>query len=276
MNGSAQPKALPLPQDRHFLGHGVYTPDGALLFATENDFEGGRGVIDADDASPGGDYRRLGEFDTAGVGPHELLLMPDGKTLCVANGGILTHPDYGKLELNLDTMRPSLVYLDSSNGALLERQELEPSLHRLSIRHLAIAADACVWFGCQYSGAAQDQPALVGRHQRGKNLELFHAPADVQRGFRNYVGSVAIDLSGTVLATSSPVGGQLVYWDTQSGRYLGLTSLADGCGVAAQGIGKFLFNSGQGRLLSTGPGQADKGILQAVSGLAWDNHFRRI
>ena len=40
LNGSAQPKVLPLLQDRHFFGHGVYTPDGTLLFATENDFEG--------------------------------------------------------------------------------------------------------------------------------------------------------------------------------------------------------------------------------------------
>ncbi|MCK0317313.1 DUF1513 domain-containing protein, partial [Salmonella sp. 15E65] len=91
-----------------------------------------------------------GEFDSGGIGPHEVVLMPDGKTLCVANGGILTHPDYGKLELNLDTMRPSLAYIDAASGELLEKVELEPALHRLSIRHLALAADGCVWFGCQY------------------------------------------------------------------------------------------------------------------------------
>ncbi|PAX95204.1 Tat pathway signal protein, partial [Bordetella pertussis] len=45
------------------------------------------------------DYGKLELFDTAGIGPHEALLLPDGKTVCVANGGILTHPDYGKLEL---------------------------------------------------------------------------------------------------------------------------------------------------------------------------------
>lgn len=276
LSATTPPKTLPLPQDRHFFGHGVYRPDGGLLFATENDFEAGRGVVGVYDASPGGDYRRVGEFDSAGIGPHEIVLLPDGKTLCVANGGILTHPDYGKLELNLDTMRPSLVYLDAASGALLEQVELEPALHRLSIRHLAVAADGSVWFGCQYSGAAQDQPALVGRHRRGHALELFRAPDAIQRGFRGYVGSLAVDASGTVLAASSPVGGQLVYWDTRSGRYLGMTPLADGCGVASQGVGRFLFNSGQGRLLSTGPGRPDTQLSGVVPGLAWDNHLRRV
>ena len=119
--GAAGPVELDLPQDRHFFGHGAFFDDGRLLAATENDFDGGRGVLGIYDASAGGAYRRVGEFDCGGIGPHEVLLLPDGKTLCVANGGILTHPDYGKLELNLDTMRPSLAYLDAASGKLLER-----------------------------------------------------------------------------------------------------------------------------------------------------------
>ena len=175
LDGAAGPVELDLPQDRHFFGHGAFFDDGRLLAATENDFDGGRGVLGIYDASAGGAYRRVGEFDCGGIGPHEVLLLPDGKTLCVANGGILTHPDYGKLELNLDTMRPSLAYLDAASGKLLERVELDPALHRLSIRHLAVAADGAVWFGCQYMGPAGDRPALVGRHRRGQAPELFPA-----------------------------------------------------------------------------------------------------
>ena len=176
LDGAAGPVELDLPQDRHFFGHGAFFDDGRLLAATENDFDGGRGVLGIYDASAGGAYRRVGEFDCGGIGPHEVLLLPDGKTLCVANGGILTHPDYGKLELNLDTMRPSLAYLDAASGKLLERVELDPALHRLSIRHLAVAADGAVWFGCQYMGPAGDRPALVGRHRRGQAPELFPGP----------------------------------------------------------------------------------------------------
>lgn len=116
LGGARPPLELPLPENRHFFGHGAYFDGGRLLAATENDFDGGRGVLGIYDATPGGGYRRIGEYDTGGIGPHEVLLMPDGKTLCVANGGILTHPDYGKLELNLDTMRPSLAYLDAASA----------------------------------------------------------------------------------------------------------------------------------------------------------------
>jgi hypothetical protein len=44
---------LQLPQDRHFFGHGTFSADGTRLYATENDFEAGRGVVGIYDARPG-------------------------------------------------------------------------------------------------------------------------------------------------------------------------------------------------------------------------------
>lgn len=276
IDGSRPPVALQAAPERHFFGHGVFLPDGRRMLATENDYEAGHGVLGVYDASAGGGYRRIGEFATGGIGPHEVVLLPDGKTLCVANGGILTHPDYGKLELNLDTMRPSLAYMDAADGRLLEQVELPGQYHRLSIRHLALAADGAVWFGCQHTGPAGERPPLVGRHRRGGQPELYGGPDEVLRGFRNYVGSVAADPSGGIIATSSPVGGQVVYWDTASGRCLGLTRLADGCGVAPLAPGRFLANSGMGALVQAGPGLAAQSILAPSPGLSWDNHFRRV
>lgn len=269
-----EPQALPVPDERHFFGHGAFVDGGRLLVSTENDFEGGRGVLGIYDASPGGAWRRVGEFDSGGIGPHEVVLMPDGKTLCVANGGILTHPDYGKLELNLDTMRPSLAYIDAASGQLLEKVELAPALHRLSIRHLALAGDGCVWFGCQYMGPDADRPALVGRHLRGSPLELFEGPAETLRNMRNYVGSVSVDAAGSIIATSSPVGGQVIYWDAASGRCLGTTQLADGCGVAPAPQAGFLVSSGLGAMLRTDAAGHETPVLPPSREQSWDNHFR--
>ncbi|MGY6273314.1 DUF1513 domain-containing protein [Achromobacter denitrificans] len=277
LHGPGEPEPLPLHGERHFFGHGAYVDGGRLLAATENDYEAGRGVLGLYDATPGGGYRRIGEFDSAGIGPHEAVLMPDGRTLCVANGGILTHPDYGKLELNLDTMRPSLAYIDAATGELLEKEELAPELHRLSIRHLALAADGSVWFGCQYMGPASDRPPLVGRHRRGGRLELFEGPAQALRQMRNYVGSVAVDAAGAIVATSSPVGGQIIYWDAASGRCLGTTGIADGCGVAPAADEGFLLSSGLGAMLRVDAAGAEQSAVLAPSrDLSWDNHFRRV
>lgn len=265
---------LPLPEDRHFFGHGVFSADGARLFATENDFEAGRGVVGVYDARPGRQWQRLGEFDTAGIGPHELVLMPDGRTLCVANGGLLTHPDYGKDALNLSTMRPSLVYLDAQDGALLEKVELDPSLYQLSIRHLALARGE-VWFACQHQGPATEQPPLLGRHRRGEAPQLLAAPRDLQRDLRNYIGSIAADAQGR-LAASSPVGGHVAFWDAASGRCLGGVARPDGCGVAPLQDGHFLVSDGFGAIAQTGPGDEPHLLVDVQSGMAWDNHLRRL
>ncbi len=98
---------------RHFFGHGVFSPDGALLYATENDFDNAAGMVGIYDARSG--FARIGEFPTHGVGPHELLLLGDGRTIAIANGGIETHPDFGRAKLNLPTMKPSFVLVDRAN-----------------------------------------------------------------------------------------------------------------------------------------------------------------
>ncbi|HCJ30802.1 MAG TPA: DUF1513 domain-containing protein, partial [Pseudomonas sp.] len=86
-------QVLASPPDRHFYGHGVFHASGDWFYTTENDTaDAGRGVL--------GIYRveerrlvRTGEHSTHGIGPHQLLWMPDGETLVIANGGIRTEAD---------------------------------------------------------------------------------------------------------------------------------------------------------------------------------------
>ena len=129
----------------------------------------------------------------AGGGYHHI-----GKVVLVdiANGGILTHPDYERLKLNLDTMKPSIAYLDVAGGEVVEQVFLDDALHRLSIRHMALDAAGDVWFGCQWEGEPGERPPLVGRHRRGREPELFPGPAATLRGLDNYIGALAVDASG--------------------------------------------------------------------------------
>ncbi len=151
--------------DRHFFGHGAFSADGRLLYSTENDYDGARGVIGVRDATDG--YKQIGEFSAHGMEPHDIQLLADGRTMVIANGGIRTRPD-SEGELNLPDMQPSLVYVDVETGDLLEEQRLASELHQLSIRHLAIAAGDTIAFGCQYRGPEEDAPPLVGFHRRGE------------------------------------------------------------------------------------------------------------
>ncbi len=273
--GRAPPRLVAAAPDRHFFGHGTFAHNGRLLVATENDYAAGRGVLGVYDPADG--LKRIGEFESGGLDPHEAVLLPDGKTLCVANGGLLLHPDYGKLPLNLEDMAPTLAYVDAATGDLLEIVGLDRALHKLAFHHLAVDAAGHVWVGGQYHGPDADRPPLVGRHRRGHAIEMFDGPPDVLRRMRNYVGSIAVDASGTIVATSSPRGGVVVYWDTATGRCLGATDVEDGCGVAAAARdGSFLVSSGDGSIVEAGANGATSGLLPVSPALSWDNHLRRV
>lgn len=262
--------------DRHFCGHGVYSPDGKLLYATENAFETGDGVIAIRDATD--DYRQVGEFPSYGIGPHDLACLRDGRTLVVANGGIATHPDSGDHVLNPMSLAPSLVYIDLRSGAMIERHALDGSLASLSIRHLAVTSDEVVLFGCQHKGSRRAEPPLIGKHRLGEQPELLRAPASPHRAMRGYVASIAVDVAGTIAAASAPRGNRVTYWDVATGVYLGHTPLNDGAGIAPMSRpGQFFLTGGQGDLLSGGPviKPLHIGSSPKTQTLDWDNHATR-
>jgi uncharacterized protein len=256
---------------RHFYGHGAFSPDGRHLFTTENDFEAGRGVIGIRDAEDG--YRQIGEFASHGVGPHEVALMPDGATLVAANGGIRTHPDNDRALLNLDTMQPSLAYLDLASGRLQDAFGLAPRLHRLSIRHLAVNRAGVVAMAMQYEGSRRDRVPLVGVHAGGA-IRWLDAPPAIERRMRHYAGSIAFDQGGRLLAVSCPRGNLITFWHAATGALIDQIEVADGCGVAAaETPGTFVVTGGRGDVLSVVPGRSEPTPVAERLATAWDNHL---
>ena len=246
-------RTVETPDGRHFYGHGVYSPDGRLLYATENDFEAERGVIGVYGAERS--YKRLGEHRSHGIGPHEIALLSDGETLVVANGGIATHPNLPRVKLNLPTMAPSLCYVDRRSGALRRELVLDPALHRLSIRHLAVGPEDTVAVAMQYEGPAHDRVPLVALQRGGGPLHLLQGPGSVLRAMKNYCGSVCFDPAGGTIAVSAPRGNLVTFWDVGTGRYLSSATVADGCGVAPGArAGEFLASSGLARISHHGHG----------------------
>lgn len=252
---------------RHFYGHGVFSPDGRLLYTTENDYDAGDGIIGVYNTAD--DFRRIGEFPSHGVGPHQLALMADGTTLVIANGGIETHPDFGRRKLNLATMQPNIAFMNRDSGDLLDRQSLPADLHQLSLRHLAVAADQTVWIGGQYEGPVTDQPPLIASLRRDGQIDMINQP-DVTAGLKNYIGSVAVSRDGARVATSAPRGDRVLIWSARDRRLIREIPVAAGCGAAPATTG-FLLSGPTGEILST-----DTGAGQQVSGHRWDNHISRL
>ncbi len=255
---------LESPPGRHFYGHGTFSSDGRLLYTTENDFEAGTGRIGVWDVMRG--YTRVDEWDSGGVGPHDIKRLPHSNTFVVANGGIETHPDMGRTKLNISTMQPNLAYIE--NGAVVETAELPPELHKNSIRHLAISPSGDVAFGMQWQGDQAAQP-LVGLHRRGSAITLMTAPAEQVRHMKSYIGSIAFSANGKSIAATSPKGGLVHIYDTATGQFIRDIGFADVCGVATLGP-SFVVTSGIGEMRSVT--QDNSGLLSQTD-VSWDNHL---
>lgn len=260
-DGQAEPVVITSPEGRHFYGHGQFSPNGALLYASENDFDGNRGMIGIYDARD--KFRRIGEFDAHGIGTHDMTVSDDGTLLVIANGGIETHPDFGRTKLNLDHMEPSLVLLDARTGTLVQRHGLPPALRQLSTRHLDIGADGRIWFACQWEGARNALPPLTGWLSRGEDISFVSLPEETTIRLGNYVGAIAVNRHEGIVGMTSPVGGAAVILDAQTGAVLKEEVVRDAAGVApaARGIA---VSSYDGRFNET------------RSRVAWDQHIVRL
>ena len=265
------PIAFTTPADRHFYGHGVFSRDGRLLYATENDFDGARGVIGIYDARAG--YRRIGEFSSGGVGPHDLMLIGDSPVLVVANGGLREHPDFGggRRILNPDAIDTTLAYIDVRTGDLLERHDLgAPGL--LSLRHLDVARDATVIVGAQLTAGPSGARPLVYRHRRQSALKAIELPVEVESGLAGYVSSIACDRGGDLVAVTSSRGALAAVIDVTSGRVVRTQQLDDVSGVAPTPAGAgFLTTTGHGQVAIL-PDGSETVHATASTPWAWDNH----
>jgi hypothetical protein len=198
-------------------GHAVFSADGALIYTTETDFKDGRGQLGVRDRNT---LKKLAEWDTHGIDPHQLLLDSDDKII-VANGGVPRTAEDKKYELQ--RMDPSLVRLDTGSGKLLRQWRLDDP--RLSLRHLAWNTDATgrtrlgIALQAEHGDALLRKAAPVLAVLEGDRLQV---PTRANDGI-GYAGDIAAAGDGGFV-TSSNQAGLAQLW--QPGAPDGLTTVA--------------------------------------------------
>lgn len=246
---------------RHYYGHGVFSNDGQWLYATEGERGSSRGIIGVYDVKA--NYEKVAEFSGFGVGPHEVIVMPDD-SLAIGVGGVHTN---GRKPLNLETMIPSLSYLDP-NGELIGQYGLND--HHLSIRHLAHDGDKTVLCGQQYRGEPDEYPSLLAMHTKGGKMIPLRAEPEQWARFNHYIASIAAT-DEWILATS-PRGNCYGIWSKSTQKLVELAPLADASGVVAlQGL--FRVSSGAGGVITQ---YRPDHKTRIQSGVQWDNHWSSI
>ncbi|MFS4582506.1 DUF1513 domain-containing protein [Phaeobacter sp. C3_T13_0] len=269
-NGTELARLTP-PKGYHFYGHGTFSPDGAQLFTTENDYENGAGRIGIWDTNDG--YRRIHDVSSGGIGPHDIRLRLPGTGpagLVVANGGIQTHPDSGRAKLNLATMQPNLSYL-GLDGTVQDQLVLDPELRPNSIRHLALRIDGTVGFAMQWQGDTGADLPIIGLHSPGLRSRLMGEEDPRIRNLNGYGGSVAFSRDGRQIAVTSPRGGVIQIADCATGTLLQETRLSDVCGLASDQSG-FIVTTGKGLIARLSSEDGEPATISR-SDLAWDNHL---
>jgi hypothetical protein len=258
----------------HFTGHGCFSAEGNYLFTSESNFKTGAGKIVVRDSR---DFQILTEYDSQGIGPHEIKLMPDGKTLAIANGGILTHPDSGRKKLNLDSMQSSLNYMDIVTGkTLASYQVAEP---KASIRHIDISPQGSVAIAMQLQREAcrhNNIIPLCAYHQGEDQIQLLQAAKPLLNQFNDYVGSTTINANNHIAGFTSPRGDIAAFWSLKTGQIKGFHQLHDVCGLAISHDSEYfiLSNShGEVRYLDSETLVENRQLRKVYPDTSWDNHL---
>ena len=260
---------------RHFYGHGVYSFDGKYLYLTENDYgvNGSRGVIGIYDVT--NNYKRITEFESSGIGPHEIALSADGQSLIVANGGIQTHPESGRKKLNLKSMEPNLAFLDRETGELINKVALAPEFSTNSIRHITVSDSGDVYVALQQQVKSNENCLLAHYDSRTKELNPMVLSDQHRAMLNNYVGDINLDHSQQLLALTSPRGNVLLLADITKGDVQSF-EINDVCGLSNTAVdGQFIASSGDGKLMLVEVGGLAVSIdlITDKQGLYWDNHL---
>jgi uncharacterized protein len=272
IDGRREPDVFEPLVDRHFYGHGAFAVDGRRLYATEHNVDTGEGMIGVYDATGG--WQRVGEFPSYGVGPHEAIMLSDGRTLAVANGGFSNDPATGRESIGVADMQPNVAFIDVTTGTLRSRRGVPSSINLLSLRHLVETPKGEIWFGCQWLGGLEDAPALIGRVGIDKPISILESPDALAIDLKGYIGAVAVSDDGRLLAASAPLAGEVVYFDTATGKIAHRIAIKDSSGVTpGNGHAGFAMSTGQGVVRFDGEA-ASRAIKFA--GAEFDNHLRRV
>jgi hypothetical protein len=213
-------------EGRAFYGHGAFSRDGTLLFATENKLDTKEGLIAVRD---GRTFRELGQFPTYGKSPHDCQLVDEGKTLAITNGG-------GRFDDTSALGAPSVTFVEVSSARLLEKLTFDTP--RINAGHLVVtgAHDVATISAPREGLPTTDPGGITLRSGRGPFRTLAEPPDVVSRMVGETL-SLCIDDRTSVVAATNPDGNLVTFWDLGSGRYVkhldlpaprGLTKTLDG------------------------------------------------
>jgi hypothetical protein len=233
-------RPLTTPKSRAFYGHGAYSRDGKLLYATENELETGDGLVAVRDASS---LRELGRFPTYGKSPHDCRLIDEGQTLAITNGG-------GTID---EASLPSVTFVDVRSEKLEERLTFETP--RINAGHLALSRSRdLVTISAPRDGLPKTALGGVSIRVGSGPFSTMSEPAPVVERMVGESLSLCIDESTGIVGVTNPDGNVVTFWNLRERRFVKNLDLPAPRGIAQTLDGEHLVLSyGAGTLTLIDP-----------------------
>lgn len=235
---SAPPQWHWIDGDRAFSGHAQLW--GGHVYTTESDLDTGAGLLARRHPQT---LERLAEWPTGGTDNH--MLLADGRGhLFVANGGVATRPETGRLKIDLEAMDSSIVRIAADSGRITGQWRLAD--RRLSLRHLAWRGDDLgIALQAQHDDPAVQQAAPVLAVLRGARAAAGGEPQLVALPTPRPLGGYGGDICATPAGfhVSCPRVDAVATW------------AADGAWHGTQAHGEaYALATAEGAALVAGPG----------------------
>lgn len=222
---------IPTLHNRHFYGHGVFSPDGQQLFTTETYLHNKQGAIVIRDATS---LKITGEFPTYGENPHDCELHNNGTVLAVTNAGTSNPQNNGA----------SVCYIDLKSQKLIERINI-PVQH-LNAGHLAHDTNNNLII----ASAPRDglSPREIGgiTIRAPKSLPIYMSkPSHISSQLIGEALSITVHPSLDIAAITHPDANMITLWSLQAQKLLKAINLSKVRGATTSKDGRyFIFSSG--------------------------------
>ncbi|MBK9975198.1 MAG: DUF1513 domain-containing protein [Planctomycetes bacterium] len=202
-----------------FYGHGGYTADASILYATEYDattYEGRMVVRDANS------YKVLSQFQTFGEWPHDCQFLDQGRTVAVTNGG-------GHLE---GGSKPNVCYIDVASGKLIEKIEFENP--RINAGHLFVtpSGDLAVLHAMREGLDTKEAPGALSLRKKGGSLQTMVDPADITTAMKGETLSHSWYAKDNVIGVTNPFGDLVTFWSLTDQKYVSKRKIKQPRGLA--------------------------------------------
>jgi hypothetical protein len=228
-----------------FYGHGFYLPDGKSFICTERK-KNAAGKLTLRDS---GDFRVLREYPLPGIGPHDSVLMGDGKTVAVACDGAGVVPLAPPFSLEIS----HVAYVDLASGNVIATSDCDRD--DLALGHLAVSSQQEVYsLMNRYNDNSGGSSGLFSLGKMGMGMRTCYASKEINERLVEQNLSLALDEKNRRVVVVSPQSNLVTTWSMDDGTFLGHLPTERPSGVTLDPpTGDYLVTAFPNRLLRLSP-----------------------